>query len=66
MSALSVLLGRVFEISGRKRPGEDARYPDASKAIEEFNTRLTQRIAAQRSRNQANQTPECQEQALSG
>jgi len=66
MSALSVFLGRVFEKSGRKRPDEDALYPDASKAIEEFNTRLTQRIAAQRARNRADQTRECHEQVVSG
>ena len=65
MSALSLFLGRVFEKSGRK-PDKDALYPDASKAIEEFNTRLTQRIAAQRARNQADQTRECHEQVVSG
>jgi hypothetical protein len=66
MSALSVFLERVFEKSGRKRPEKDALYPDASKAIEEFNTRLTQRIAAQRARNQAEQRRECQETLVSG
>jgi hypothetical protein len=66
MSALSVFLDKVLDRSGRKRPDKDALYPDASKAIEEFNTRLTQKIAAQRARNQADQTRECQEPALSG
>ena len=66
MSALSVFLGKVFEKSGRKRPEKNVLYPDASKAIEEFNTRLTQRIAAQRARNRAEQTRECQEPVVSG
>jgi len=66
MSTLSLFLGRVFEKSRRKRAGKQALYPDASKAIEEFHARLTQRIAAQRARNQAGRARECQEQAISG
>ena len=66
MSSLSVFLARVFNRSGRKRPDIDAQYPDASKAIEEFHSRLIQRIAAQRARNESAQTREYREQVVSG
>ena len=65
MSAFSTFLGRVFEISSRKRLEKDAIYPDASKAIEGFNTRLAQRIAAQRARNRAAESTERSEQLAS-
>ena len=65
MSAISLFLGKVFEKSDRGKGTKDPLYPDASKAIEGFHARLAQRIAAQRARNQANQTRECQEQAVS-
>ena len=67
MSSLSVFLARVFSRSARKRADSNARYPDASKAIEEFHIRLSQRIAAaQRAQHEGTQTSEYQEQAASG
>jgi hypothetical protein len=63
MSALSVLFGRVFDRTTRKREEKKALYPDASKAIEEFRLKLVKRIAAERARNG---TSSQREQAASG
>jgi hypothetical protein len=63
MSAFSLLLGKVFERTTRKRGVKNALYPDASKAVEGFHLRLAKRIAAERARNGASPPSE---QTVSG
>ncbi len=63
MGSILQALERFLE----KKPRDNwAPYPDAAKAIEEFNGRLTQRIAAKRTKKQSLRSGHSEQHTASG